>query len=46
MVLACPLSVLLIQNAKEDYKQFIKGNGLINITVDNKEFEFEIVKNE
>lgn len=42
MVLACPLSVLLIQDAKEGYKQFIKGDGPINITVDNKEYEFEI----
>lgn len=43
MVLACPLSVLLIPEAKEGYKDFIKGNGAINIAVDNKNYEFEIV---
>lgn len=42
MVLACPLSVLLIQKAKEEYKQFIKNEGVIKIKVDNKDFEFEI----
>ena len=42
MVLACPLSVLLIQDAKEEYKEFIKGDGPINITVDGKEYEFTI----
>lgn len=42
MVLACPLSVLLIQDAKEEYKEFIKGSGPIKITVDGKVYEFEI----
>lgn len=42
MVLACPLSVLLIQDAKEEYKEFIKGSGPIKISVDGKEYEFEI----
>jgi len=42
MTLACPLSVLLIQDAKEEYKQFIKGDGVIKITVDGKEYQFEI----
>jgi plasmid segregation protein ParM len=42
MVLACPLSVLLIQDAKEEYKEFIKGKGPIKIIVDHKEYEFEI----
>jgi len=42
MVLACPLSVLLIQEAKEEYKKFIKGDGPIKIYVDGKEYEFEI----
>ncbi|MDU3522198.1 MAG: ParM/StbA family protein [Clostridium saudiense] len=42
MVLACPLSVLLIQDAKEEYKEFIKGKGPIKIAVDGKDYEFEI----
>lgn len=42
MVLACPLSVLLIQDAKEEYKEFIKGDGPIKIVVDGKEYEFTI----
>lgn len=42
MILACPLSVLLIQDAKEEYKKFIKGDGPIKITVDGKDYEFEI----
>lgn len=42
MVLACPLSVLQIQEAKEEYKNFIKGNGKIDITVDGKKYNFEI----
>ena len=42
MVLACPLSVLLIQDAKEEYKEFIKGKGPIKISVDGKDYEFEI----
>jgi len=42
MVLACPISVLLIQDAKEEYKEFIKGKGPIKIIVDHKEYEFEI----
>ena len=42
MVLACPLSVLLIQDAKEEYKTFIKGDGPININVDGEEYEFTI----
>lgn len=43
MVLACPLSVLRSQSAKEEYKAFIKGEGEINITVDGKAYNFEIV---
>ncbi len=42
MVLACPLSVLRSQEAKEEYKAFIKAEGEINITVDNKPYTFEI----
>ncbi|MGL5641429.1 MAG: hypothetical protein ACRDDM_04120 [Paraclostridium sp.] len=43
MVLACPLSVLRSQSAKEEYKTFIKGEGEINIAVDGKSYNFEIV---
>lgn len=42
MVLACPLSVLRTPVAKEEYKSFIKSDGEINITVDGKEYSFEI----
>ena len=42
MVLACPLSVLQIQAAKEHYKEFIKGDSEISITVNNKEYNFVI----
>lgn len=42
MVLACPMSVLLIKEAKEEYKNFIKGDGVIKITVDGNNYEFEI----
>lgn len=42
LVLACPLSVLAIQDAKEEYKQYIKGNGAIEIIVDNNKYSFEI----
>lgn len=42
MVLACPLSVLRTQSAKEEYKSFIKGDGEINITVDGKDYNFEV----
>lgn len=42
MTLACPLSVLLIQKAKEEYKRFIKGDGTIKITVDSEDYEFTI----
>lgn len=42
MVLACPLSVLKIQESKEEYKSFIKGDGKINIAVDGKPYSFEI----
>lgn len=42
MVLACPLSVLQIQSAKDEYKNFIKGDGEVNITVNNKKYSFTI----
>lgn len=42
MVLACPISVLQIQSAKEEYKNFIKGDGEINIKVDGNNYSFNI----
>jgi hypothetical protein len=42
MVLACPISVLKVQKAKLEYKEFIKGNGVIDINVDGKNYSFEI----
>ena len=42
MVLACPLSVLQIDEAKEEYKNFIKGEGEINIKVNGSEYYFTI----
>lgn len=44
MVLACPLSVLRSQSAKEEYKSFIQGEGEINITVDGESYTFEITE--
>ncbi|MBC2582845.1 ParM/StbA family protein [Clostridium sp. DJ247] len=43
MVLACPISVLKVETAKQEYKNFIKGNGVIDINVDGKDYSFEIV---
>lgn len=42
MVLACPISVLKVERAKQEYKDFIKGNDVININVDGKNYSFEI----
>ncbi len=42
MVLACPISVLKIETAKQEYKNFIKGDGVIDINVDGKDYNFEI----
>ncbi|WP_373845521.1 recombinase [Clostridium sp.] len=42
LALACPLSVLKIEEAKEEYKNFIKGNGTIDIEVDDNKYSFEI----
>ena len=42
MVLACPLSVLQIQEAKEEYKSFLKGKGPISIKVNGESYNFEI----
>lgn len=42
MVLACPLSVLQIQEKKEEYKEFIKDNVAINIEVNDQHYTFEI----
>lgn len=43
LVLACPLSVLKLQEAKEEYKNFIKGENEIKIKVNDKDYEFEII---
>lgn len=43
LTLACPLSVLKIESAKKEYKEFIKGEGPIDIVVDDKNYNFEIV---
>lgn len=42
LVLACPISVLKIQEAKEEFKKFMKGDGEIDITVDDKNYKFTI----
>ncbi|BDR65738.1 ParM/StbA family protein [Clostridium tetani] len=42
LVLACPLSVLRNAKAKEEYRDYIKGNGEITVKVDDKEYSFEI----
>lgn len=42
VVLACPLSVLKVKEAKEEYKAFIKGDGEINVKVNDKNFSFVI----
>ena len=42
LVLACPISVLKIQEAKEEFKKFMKGDGEIEITVDGKNYKFTI----
>lgn len=42
LALACPLSVLLNAEAKEEYKNFIKGDGEINIEVDGNDYTFTI----
>jgi plasmid segregation protein ParM len=42
IVLACPISVLKVESAKEEYKNFIKNSGTINIKVDDKDYTFDI----
>jgi len=42
IALACPITVLKSEKAKQDYKDLIKGDGPIKITVDDKDYEFEI----
>lgn len=42
IVLACPISILKMQELKEEYKNYIKGDGEINITVDGNEYNFII----
>ncbi|WPC42328.1 hypothetical protein [Clostridium sp. JS66] len=37
-----PISVLKIEKAKQEYKDFIKGNGVIEISVNDKNYSFEI----
>ncbi len=44
IVLACPITVLKETKAKQEYKDFIKGNEPIKIIVDDEKFEFEIVE--
>lgn len=44
MVLACPISVLKVEKAKQEYKDLIKGNGVIRINVDGNDYEFEIAE--
>lgn len=42
ITLACPITVLRSEKAKQEYKNLIKGDGPINITVNDKKYEFEI----
>lgn len=42
VVLACPISVLNIAEAKEQYKKMIQGEGPIKINVNGLDYEFEI----
>lgn len=42
LVLACPITVLQSETAKQSYKEFIKGSGPIKINVNDKNYEFEI----
>lgn len=42
IVLACPISVLKVESAKEEYKNFIKNSGAISIRVDDRNYNFEI----
>ena len=43
MVLACPLSVLQVQEAKEEYRSYIQNDGQeVNINVNGKDYFFTI----
>lgn len=42
MILACPITVLQSETAKQSYKEFIKSSGPIKINVDDHDYEFEI----
>lgn len=42
MTLACPISVIAVPSAKEEYKDFIKGKGAITIIVDGEKYTFTI----
>jgi plasmid segregation protein ParM len=42
MTLACPISVIAVPSAKDEYKEFIKGKGQITVIVDGDKYTFEI----
>ena len=42
IVLACPITILKNAEAKEEYKNFIKGDGIINVNVNDENYEFLI----
>lgn len=42
MVLACPLSAIKAGIGKEEYRNRIKGDGVINLQVDDENYSFEI----
>lgn len=42
MTLACPISMIQVPAVKEEYKEFIKGNGPITVVVDGNKYTFEI----
>lgn len=42
MTLACPISMIQVPLVKEEYKEFIKGNGPITVIVDGNKYTFEI----
>ncbi|WP_061313854.1 ParM/StbA family protein [Clostridium botulinum] len=42
MTLACPISVIQSAEAKEEYKEFIKGKGITTVFVNGNKYTFEI----
>lgn len=42
IVLACPITILKNAEAKEEYKNFIKGDGVIKVIVNDENYEFLI----